>query len=238
MTRYGRRSPDQPDAVTPRTVFVEAHSPASRLVTRQLELDHRGDGFHRFAERRHRAGTEGAASTAYRSACPIGSREANAYNHIAASPDASAPATMSRPTCAPRAAAIRSNSATMRSSMSRIASTSTRVTGFVGPGLDRRPRIRIVGLPLQHPDPLTHHAAQSVASVTEVGALGDVGQRTDVTAGVPTADLAARRDQHHAERRVVGRQTVRNQLRCSEVRRSAAAAPRRAASPPQAGTSA
>ena len=117
-----------------------------------------------------RAATVGAESTAYRSACPIGSREANAYNHIAASPDASAPSTMSR--------RVHLRSARGGDPLEQrdhpVLDITDRVdvdglTGLVGPELHRRLRIRVVGVPLEHPDPLAHHASQAVTSVTEVG---------------------------------------------------------------------
>ena len=131
MKRYGRTTDDD---TTPRTVFVEAQAPPDRLVARQLELDHRADGFDGVAQRRQpRRARSVRPAPQYRSACPIGKRVVNAYNHIAASGAASAPATMSRAlTSAPRAPAIRSNSAIMRSSTSGMASAPTGSPGSSG----------------------------------------------------------------------------------------------------------
>jgi hypothetical protein len=63
-------------------------------------------------------------------------------------------------------------------------------------------------MPLEHPNPLGHHAAQPVTPVAEVGALGDMRQRANVAAGVTTADLPASRNQDHTERGVISRQAV------------------------------
>ena len=85
------------------------------------------------------------------------------------------------------------------------------LTGLVRPKFDRGLRVRVVGMPFQYPDPLAHHTFEPIAAVTEIRALGDVGQRADVAARVPAADLAPRGDQHDAERRVVGSQTSSHQ---------------------------
>ena len=84
------------------------------------------------------------------------------------------------------------------------------LTRLIGPVLDGRPRVGIVGLPFHHPDPLTHHTSQAVAAAPEIGTLGDVGDRADVAAGIPAADLAPRSDEHHAERGIICGQAVRN----------------------------
>ena len=104
-----------------------------RLVARQLELDERADGLDGLAQRRQprRDGRRGQHRI------PVGlphrKRVVNAYNHIAASGAASAPATMSRAlTSAPRAPAIRSNRAIIASSTSRMASAPTGSPGSSG----------------------------------------------------------------------------------------------------------
>ncbi len=68
--------------------------------------------------------------------------------------------------------------------------------------------IGIVGQPLLHPDSFSDDGLQLVQTHTEVGVLGDVRQRPDITAHVAAADLPAAGDQHDAERGVAHPQAV------------------------------
>jgi len=75
---------------------------------------------------------------------------------------------------------------------------------FVRPGLHHRPRIRVVGQPVAHPDPFARPATQHEPTrAGEVHAFGDPGHRPDIAADIAAADLAALGNQHNTETRIV-----------------------------------
>lgn len=82
------------------------------------------------------------------------------------------------------------------------------LAGLVGPGLDLRPRVGVVGQPFSHPESLLGNASELIATVALGDVAGDAGQRADVVAHVAAADLPAAGDQHHPEGRIVTGQAV------------------------------